>query len=359
MARFKFADMFAGIGGFRKAFEELGGKCVLTVETDKYCKITQDANYEHSEDHVWHDDINTLRASDFQDKGIDLVCAGFPCQPFSISGARKGTDDSRGTLFWSLAEAVKVIKPRVVLMENVLGLLSINKGSTYRDMLLLLEKYGYYSFGRILCSSGYVPQRRKRVFIVCFRKDPIFSPFIQIYTDNKRPILADILESEVDEKYYLSEKSIKSVYAHKKRHAERGNGFGANIKTEHEQSGSLPTSFRCAGSDLLLRETSKAVMIATVNSSRQGQRIYSHQGQGVSLVSKQPRQNLIFDGSPERIRRLTPRECSRMMGFDSFQGSDWIIKVNNTQAYKQFGNSVVVPLIKAIGQTLLPYLTND
>ena len=145
MAGFTFADVFAGIGGFRKAFESLGGTCVLSIEQDKYCKITQEANYVNAPGHVWHYDIRTV-PEDIVSEKVDLVCGGFPCQPFSLAGKRKGTDDPRGTLFWNLAELIRELSPKVILLENVPNLASINDGRTLRDMLLHLEIIGYDCF---------------------------------------------------------------------------------------------------------------------------------------------------------------------------------------------------------------------
>ena len=255
---FRFADLFAGIGGFRKAFESLGGECVLSVEKDKYCKISQEANFTDSEQHVWMDDIRTVSAEDVSDMRIDLVCAGFPCQPFSRSGVSKnislgkqhGFQHTHGTLFFDLARLLDTIRPRVFLLENVPNLKSHDEGRTFQIIMhTLSEELGYSVHHRTVCSSPWVAQKRKRVFILGTLQDTLFNPLDQISFPQmgRYPILADILETSVNNKYRFTENQIATAARHRQNHREKGNGFGAVVVSSDQQCPTLTKHYHRGG----------------------------------------------------------------------------------------------------------------
>jgi len=309
MKQFTFADVFAGIGGFRRAFENLGGTCLLSVEKDKWCKQTQRANFTDHLEHVWCDDITQL-AHDFDYPPIDLFCAGFPCQPFSQAGRKKGLKDPRGNLMFDMLRLIEYCAPRVILLENVPRLRSIDDGRVFNALCRALADLKYSVFHRVVCSSSWIPQKRKRIFIVGIKGElsPLFDPLDQIaFPQKPKPKLGDILENQVDPKYTLSANGWKAMQAHKKRHREQGHGFGQKLFGSNDVAG--------------------------------------------TLVSGKSRMSILIRQKGKCPRKLTPTECARLMGFEP-----WKINVSDHQAYCQFGNSVVVPLVQAIGTALLPYL---
>lgn len=313
MTEYKFIDLFAGIGGTRLAFERAEANCVFSSEWNKYAQITYDENFGHKP----VGDITQIPSDDIPDHNI--LVAGFPCQPFSISGVSKknslgrphGFDDpTQGTLFFDVKRIIKDKKPDAFLLENVKNLKSHDKGRTFQIIMKSLQiDLGYEVYYKILDSVNYVPQHRERIFIIGFRNKTEFN--YPIYDPKSKLRLRDILEKKVDEKYTLSDHLWNYLQNYAKKHKEKGNGFGFGLPSLNGHSRTLSARYYKDGSEILIQ-----------------------QGKG-----KNP-------------RRLTPRECARLMGFpDSFK-----IPVSDTQAYKQFGNSVVVPLVYDMAKTIIEAL---
>jgi len=318
---FNFIDLFAGIGGIRYAFEQQGGRCVFTSEWNSFAQKTYLHNFPHQEGHVLQGDITRVDAEDVPDH--DVLLAGFPCQPFSIAGVSKKNalgrphgfaDTTQGTLFYDVARIIAAKQPKAFLLENVKNLLSHDKGNTFRTILQVLrEELGYEVHYKVIDGVHYVPQHRERIIIVGFREPAGFTwEDLRIPPSAKR--MRDILQpaSEVDDRYTLSQKLWTYLKNYAAKHQAAGNGFGYGLVTEESIARTLSARYYKDGSEI--------------------------------LVSRGPR---------KRPRRLTPRECARLMGFpDSFQ-----IPVSDTQAYKQFGNSVVVPVIQEVARIMVPRLT--
>lgn len=297
---FKFVDLFAGIGGIRIPFEKLGGECVFTSEFDKFCQETYQANFGE----IPHGDITKINEKEIP--SFDILLAGFPCQPFSFAGLKKGFSDTRGTLFFDILRIVKHHKPKVLFLENVKGFKNHNKGNTFQVVRKNLEKVGYKVFDTILNAKDFgVPQNRERIYIIAFLENVDFRfptpPEISVK-------VGDILEKNVSKKYVLSERLWKGHQRRRKEHAKKGNGFGYSLFDKNSKyTSTISARYYKDGSEILIK--------------RQG-------------------------ANP---RKLTPREAARLQGFpDSF-----IIPVSDTQAYKQFGNSVAVPVIQAIAKKIL------
>lgn len=334
---FKFIDLFAGIGGLRRAFESIGGKCVFTSEWDVACRKTYQANFDCS-----HEVVGDIRDVDLDSvPDYDVLLAGFPCQPFSIAGVSKKNslgkphgfrDDTQGTLFFDVAQMIEHHRPKVFLLENVKNLVGHDKGRTFNIIMrTLIEELGYNVDYRIINAKGWVPQNRERIFIVGFREDVGFSFDHYIPNDPlKGPKLKAILhpedgselpefpytigsEGKVNEKYTLSDKLWSYLQNYAEKHRKKGNGFGYGLNGPNDVARTLSARYYKDGSEILIKQ-----------------------------VGKNP-------------RRLTPRECARLMGFDN-EGSVFKIPVSDTQAYKQFGNSVVVPLVESVAQYMLPYI---
>ncbi len=300
----RFIDLFAGIGGVRLPFDEIGAQCVFSSEWDKYAQITYQANYKHQP----FGDISAIDPKDIP--SFDLLLAGFPCQPFSHAGLKKGFEDTRGTLFFNICNIIEYHKPSILLLENVKGLKGHNKGHTFQVILRSLESLGYAVHYAILNAKDFgVPQNRERIYIVAFLKD-IFLSANQFYfpsPKSKLTKLGNILEKEVDDKYTISDKLWQGHQRRKKEHLEKGNGFGYSLFN------------------------ADSIYTSTISA-----RYYKD---GSEILIQQPNKN---------PRRLTPREAARLQGFpDSF-----IIPVSDAQAYKQFGNSVAVPVIRAIAEMI-------
>ncbi|MEP5832347.1 MAG: DNA cytosine methyltransferase, partial [Maribacter dokdonensis] len=227
--KFKFIDLFAGIGGFRLALQNLGGKCVFTSEWDKYSKLTYEANFGE----VPFGDITKEETKSYIPNDFDVLCAGFPCQAFSIAGKRGGFEDTRGTLFYDVAEIIKRKRPKAIFLENVKGLRSHDKGRTLTTILNVLRNdLGYFvPEPEIVNAKNYgVPQNRERIFIVGFKKELGITDFKYPKPTDKTKVLEDILETgEVSVKYYLSDTYINTLRAHRARHESKGNGFGYEI----------------------------------------------------------------------------------------------------------------------------------
>lgn len=322
---FKFIDLFAGIGGFRLAFQNLNGKCVFTSEWDKYSKQTYQSNFGE----IPFGDITKAKTKNYIPDGFDVLCAGFPCQAFSIAGKRGGFEDTRGTLFFDVAEIIKDKKPKAIFLENVKGLKSHDGGKTLATILnVLREDLGYFvPEPNILNAKDFgVPQNRERIFIVGFRQDLGIVDFDYPSPIGQKAVLSDILEEKaVSVKYYLSETYINTLRNHKARHENKGNGFGYEIIPK---SG-IANAVVCGGM------------------GRERNLIYDDK-----LLNFNPVTNISGEVNKEGIRKMTPREWARLQGFpDNFK-----IVVSDTQAYKQFGNSVAVPAIQATAQKIIEKL---
>jgi DNA (cytosine-5)-methyltransferase 1 len=320
--KFKFIDLFAGIGGFRLALQNIGGKCVFTSEWDKYSKQTYEANFGE----IPFGDITKEATKNFIPDNFDVLCAGFPCQAFSIAGKRGGFEDTRGTLFFDVAEIIKRKKPKAIFLENVKGLKGHDKGKTLATILnTLRDDLGYYvPDPQILNAKKYgVPQNRERILIVGFRKDLGIDSFEYPKSLDIEPKIKDILEeNEVSVKYYLSEQYLNTLKKHKARHASKGNGFGYEI---------IP-----------IEGTANAVVCGGMG--RERNLVHDHKLSNFTPVTK-----INGEVNREGVRKMTPREWARLQGFPN----EFQIVVSDGQAYKQFGNSVAVPAIQATAKQIL------
>lgn len=307
MSSFTFIDLFAGVGGIRLGFESIGGECVFSSEWDKFAQATYSAN--HGE--VPHGDITTISENDIPPH--DLLLAGFPCQPFSHAGLKKGFDDTRGTLFFDIARILKSKRPSVVLLENVKGFANHDKGNTFRVVKRTLEDLGYVVHNKVLNAKDFgVPQNRERIYIVAIRNNLKGADTYEFPTaPMTRTRLGDILERNVDEKYTISDKLWAGHQRRLREHRAKGNGFGYSLFTEESSyTSTISARYYKDGSEIL-----------------------------ISQKGKNP-------------RKVTPREAARLQGFpESFE-----IPVSDAQAYRQFGNSVAVPVVTAIAESLHRYL---
>lgn len=320
--KFKFIDLFAGIGGFRLAMQHLGGKCVYTSEWDEQAKKTYQANFGE----VPFGDITKEETKKFIPDHFDILCAGFPCQAFSIAGKRGGFEDTRGTLFFDVAEIVKRKRPKALFLENVKGLKNHDRGKTLKTILnVLREDLGYFvPEPKVLNARDFgVPQNRERIFIVGFRKDVGVGHF-----DYPEPTSQPVTFEEVKEgnpvsvKYYLSDTYLNTLINHKKRHESKGNGFGYEI---------IPDD-----------GTANAVVCGGMG--RERNLVYDDRLEDFTPVT-----NIKGKVNRQGIRKMTPREWARLQGFPD----EFIIPVADAAAYKQFGNSVAVPAIQATANQIL------
>ena len=321
---FRFVDLFAGIGGTRFPFDEIGGRCVFTSEWDRFARQTYTANFPESDEHKLAGDIRPYAQEPERVPAHDLLLAGFPCQPFSIAIDSKKNAlgkphgflcNTQGTLFHDLAKIILHHRPPVFLLENVKHLRRHDGGRTFITIMHVLEEeLGYDVYTKVICSSPWVPQKRQRIFIVGFEKPTQFSFDDLIIPNGKLPVLGDILEREVDAKYTLTEHLWRYLQDYRERHRKAGNGFGYSTFGPDDVTRTLSARYYKDGAEILVRQEGK------------------------------------------RPRRLTPRECSRLMGFDDPDGYSFKIPVSDTQAYRQFGNAVVVPLVSALAGLLRPYL---
>lgn len=325
--KFQFIDLFAGIGGFRLALQNLGGHCVYSSEWDKEAKRTYWENFGDTP----FGDIKKESTKKFIPDGFDILCAGFPCQAFSIAGKRGGFEDTRGTLFFEVAEIIRRKRPKAIFLENVKGLKSHDKSKTLNTILnVLRQDLGYFvPDPKILNAKDFgVPQNRERIFIVGFRNDLGISDFEYPKPISKKPKLNDVLEkNEVSVKYYLSETYLDTLRKHKERHKSKGNGFGYEIIASDE----IANAVVCGG---MGRERNLV--------------------KDFRLKDFTPVTNIRGEVNKEGIRKMTPREWARLQGFPD----NFIIQVSDTQAYKQFGNSVAVPAIQATANEILKKLNS-
>jgi DNA (cytosine-5)-methyltransferase 1 len=312
--KFTFADLFAGVGGMRMAFESAGGRCVLTSEIDKKAMETYATNFPEDDDHNYIADVNKIRLQDvsFPPEALDVLVAGFPCQPYSIAGLRKGLEDDRGgEIFNSLVRILGELKPRAFLLENVKGIRNHDGGETFSYMLERLEKAGYYLRHETLNSAahGGVPQNRERVFIVGFRSPSSAERFEFPGVIPLETKFRDLLEQQVHPKYFYDDR------------------FGAfpEIQSKVVRDDTIYQWRR-----QYVRENKSGVCPTLTANMGSG-------GHNVPLV---------LDG--KKIRKLTPRETARLQGFpDSFQ----LPSISDSHLYHQFGNSVTVPLIERIAKS--------
>ncbi len=325
---FKFIDLFAGIGGFRLAFQNLGGKCVFTSEWDKYSKKTYRANFGE----IPFGDITKPETKNFIPDNFEILCAGFPCQAFSIAGKRGGFEDTRGTLFFDVAEIIKKKQPKAIFLENVKGLRNHDKGKTLSTILnVLREDLGYFvPEPKVINAKDFgVPQNRERIFIVGFHPSTGITEFEYPEPTNKTVVFEDVKEeNEVSVKYYLSTTYINTLRKHKARHESKGNGFGYEIIPDNG--------------------TANAVVCGGMG--RERNLVYDDR-----LTNYKPVTKIQGKVNREGIRKMTPREWARLQGFpDNFK-----IVVSDVQAYKQFGNSVAVPAIQATASKILEKLKEN
>lgn len=316
-ANFKFIDLFAGIGGMRLAYEQVGGHCVYSSEWNKYSQQTYFANFGELPD----GDITKVDENSIPDH--DILVAGFPCQPFSIAGVSKKQsmgratgfeDKTQGTLFFDVCRILNAKRPKAFMLENVKNLCSHDKGRTFKVITESLDELDYQVFYQILDGQDFVPQHRERIIIVGFDrkrygKDIDFS--FDITPADPKPKMKDILESVVDDKYTLSDKLWTYLQNYAAKHKAAGNGFGYGIAAVNGISRTLSARYYKDGSEILIEQ----------------------------------------DG--RNPRRLTPRECARLQGFPE----EFKITVSDTQAYKQFGNSVVVPLMANVAKLVWAKIT--
>lgn len=320
---FRFAELFAGIGGLRLGFESIGGKCVFTSEWDSYCQKTYKLNFP-DDDHEISGDIREFSKNPALVPRHDVLLAGFPCQPFSIAGVSKKNAlgrphgflcDTQGTLFFDTAQIIAHHRPPVFLLENVKNLEGHDGGVTFRTIMNVLEnELNYHVQSRVISSEPWVPQKRERIFIVGFRDETNFDfDSLKIPPRESGPKLGSILEPTVDPKYTLTAHLWKYLQDYKAKHQAKGNGFGYSVFGPNDVTRTLSARYYKDGSEVLI------------------------------------------DQQRGRPRRLTPRECARLMGFD--RGSrTFKIDVSDTQAYRQFGNAVVVPVVEFVADALKPHI---
>lgn len=323
--KFTFIDLFAGIGGFRIAMQNLGGKCVFTSEWDEAAKKTYQANFGKYP----FGDITKEETKKFVPDNFDILCGGFPCQAFSIAGKRGGFKDTRGTLFFDVAEIIRRKQPKAFFLENVKGLRNHKGGDTLATILNVLRNdLGYYvPDPEVVNAKNFgVPQNRERIFIVGFHKSTGVTSFKYPEPSDKVVVFEDVKEEKVvPTRYYLSTQYLKTLVSHKERHANKGNGFGYEI----------------------IPDDGIANAIVVGGMGRERNLIYDHR-----LKDFTPETKIKGEVNRQGIRKMTPREWARLQGFpDKFK-----IVVADASAYKQFGNSVAVPAVEAMGNEIIKLL---
>lgn len=324
MTAFRFIDLFAGIGGLRLGFQGVGGHCVFTSEWDKYSRKTYQANFR--DNHELGGDVREFSANPDLIPEHDMLVAGFPCQPFSIAGVSKKNAlgrphgflcDTQGTLFFDTAKIIQHHQPTAFVLENVKNLERHDRGQTFATiMTVLTQELGYHVQSRVIGSQPWVPQKRERIFIVGF-KNPTSFDFSSIKMPETRPTMKSVLDRnlDVDPKYTLTQHLWNYLQNYRAKHEAAGNGFGYGIVGPDDVARTLSARYYKDGSEILVAQS---------------------------------------NGRP---RRLTPRECARLMGFERGDRR-WIIPdgVSDTQAYRQFGNAVVVPVVEFIADAMKPHL---
>ena len=313
---FSFIDLFAGIGGFRLVMEELGGNCVFSSEWDKQAQETYHANFKEYPE----GDITKIPEEKIEKH--DVLCAGFPCQSFSVSGKKQGFEDTRGTLFFDIARIANYHKPSILFLENVKHFANHDNGKTIKVVYDTLNEIGYDVFHEILNASEYgVPQSRKRVYIIAFRKDLKIKSFEFPKPTFEKVVLKNFLQSNAKAKKQVVKKGLIRIH---------------DTKILKKSPVFAP------------------IRVGTINGGGQGERIYSPNGHAITLsaygggIASKTGAYLI----DREIRKLTPRECANIMGFPE----KFIISKSDSQAYKQFGNSVAVPVVKRIFEEVIQIL---
>lgn len=358
---FDFIDLFAGIGGIRLGFEQAGGRCVFTSEWNPFSVRTYKANH-YSDDsvHTFNEDIREVTLSSKEDVSEeeayrhinekipdhDVLLAGFPCQPFSIAGVSKKNSlgrkhgfecDTQGTLFFDVARIIAAKRPVAFVLENVKNLKSHDKGKTFSVIMAALDELGYWVADadangapdpKIIDGARFVPQHRERIVLVGFRRDLGIHEGFTLRAISKeypstKPKLGDILDAEVDPLYILTPKLWEYLFNYSIKHKEKGNGFGYGLVRNDDVTRTLSARYHKDGSEILVDR------------------------------GFDPSFGLYHeDNQKNRPRRLTPRECARLMGYDGPGESNFRIPVSDTQAYRQFGNSVVVPVFAAVAKLM-------
>lgn len=321
--KFTFIDLFAGIGGFRMAFQNLGGKCVFSSEWDEKARKTYFLNYGE----VPFGDITKETTKNNIPRGFDILCAGFPCQAFSLAGKRLGFEETRGTLFFDVAEILQKYQPKAFFLENVKGLVCHDRGRTFKTILKTLDEVGYIVPDPQIVNAMYfgVPQHRERIYIVGFRKDLGIQKEDFHYPEQKEVTKKwiDVREEQpVPAKYYLSTQYIQTLINHKARHAAKGNGFGYEI----------------------IPDDGIAHAIVVGGMGRESNIVIDFRQTDLT-----PTTRIKGEVNRQGWRKMTPREWARLQGFPD----DFRIEVSDASAYKQFGNSVAVPAIQATAAELL------
>lgn len=346
---FSFLDLFAGIGGTRLGFEAVGGQCVFTSEWDRFARRTYEENFRDDAAHITAADIRSVEAP-WEIPDHDVLLAGFPCQPFSLAGVSKKNslgrahgflDETQGTLFYDIARILQFNRPRAFMLENVKNLKGHDRGQTFSTIMRVLEdELGYVVSHRVIDARAWVPQHRERIVIVGFDPDQTqrLRPFDfgAVLVPDDGPKLSHILHSageeaeapytsgspcEVSDRYTLSDKLWQYLQAYAEKHRAKGNGFGFGVVGPDDVSRTLSARYHKDGSEIL-----------------------------------------VSGGLNRNPRRLTPRECARLMGFtpeNTPDGREWRIPVSDTQAYRQFGNSIVVPMVRAVAEQMVIQLGLD
>ncbi|HEY2961663.1 MAG TPA: DNA (cytosine-5-)-methyltransferase [Pyrinomonadaceae bacterium] len=335
---FTFIDLFAGIGGLRRGFASIGGQCVFTSEWNTHAQLTYKANY-NCEDEI-AGDITQIPAAEVPRH--DLLLAGFPCQPFSIAGVSKKNAlgrahgfrcESQGTLFFDVARIIEYHQPGAFLLENVKNLVNHDRGNTFRVIHDTLKTdLGYQLHWKVINAKCLVPQHRERIFIVGFREPNSFTfDDLVLPSSLEGPRLRDVLhpedgseepeghyttgpEARVSDRYTLTDHLWRYLRDYADKHRKAGNGFGYGLFGPDDVARTLSARYYKDGSEILIQQNGR------------------------------------------NPRRLTPRECARLMGFDDPGHSSFKIPVSDTQAYKQFGNSVVVPIAKTVARHMAPWI---
>ena len=315
-ARFTFIDLFAGMGGFRLAMQAQGGKCVFSSEWNKYAQKTYFANFGE----MPFGDITKESTKGYIPERFDILCAGFPCQPFSIAGVSKKKslgretgfkDKTQGTLFFDVADIISRHRPKAFYLENVKNLTSHDKGNTFRVICETLEELNYSIHYQVMDGQTYVPQHRERIMIVGFDRERYHGKEKFIFPEQHEATRAirEILDPDIDPKYTLSDKLWGYLQAYAEKHKAKGNGFGFGLVDLNGISRTLSARYYKDGSEILIP-----------------------QGDGVNP------------------RKLSPRECARLMGYPDNYRLD---QVSDVQAYRQCGNSVIVPLVTAVSEQII------